>query len=181
MTQHESDYVARAALSVAGTLWRAEPGDLAALRRMADDTGAPLFWRLAARHGWRGRALIDWAAITRMLALLTPTGERPEEQSLHDPRRSLGAVLCDGGARDWSGTRPMLSEARLARLLAARGDQRRLALERAVRMLARNRPRFNLPDLAWAVLNPQGGARIARDYYARLDRATTTEKDTADA
>lgn len=179
MTQHEGESVGRMALSVAGTLWRAEPGELAAVRRMKDDIGAPLFWRLAARHGWQGHALTDWAAIARMLALLTPTGERPKDRGLHDPSHRLGAVLCDGGARDWSGPRPMLSEARLARLLAARGDQRRTALERAVRMLARGHPQFDLSDLAWAVLNPHGGARIAQDYYARLDHASATEKDTA--
>nr|WP_309502364.1 hypothetical protein [uncultured Roseovarius sp.] len=181
MTQRDDGSVPRMTLSVAGTLWQAEPGALAALRRMADSSGAPLFWRLSARHGWQGRALTDWAAIARMLARLTPTGERPRDKSLHDPARPFGAVLCDGGDRDWGGERPMLSEARLARLLAARGDQRRIALERAVRMLARNHPQFNLPDLAWVVLTRQGGARIARDYYARLDRAAATTKDDAHA
>ncbi len=177
MTRHDGGEVARQTLSVAGTLWAAAPGELAAIRRMRDDIGAPLFWRLAARHGWRGRALTDWAAIVRMVALLTPTGARPEKQGLHASDRPLGAVLCDGGARDWSGDRPLLSEARLARLLAARGNQRRVALERAVRMLARHHPQFDLPNLAWAVLNPQSGARIARDYYARLDRAAAQQKD----
>jgi len=168
MTQPD---VNKVTLSVAGTLWVAAPGELAAVRRMKTDTGAPLFWRLAARHGWQGRGVADWAAITRMLALLTPTGERSRDDGLHDPGTPLGAVLYGDGER------PVLSEARLARLLSTRGDQRRLALERAVRMLARHQPRFNLPDLAWAVLNPQGSARIARDYYARLDKVAPKENE----
>lgn len=127
-----------------------------------------------ARHGWQGKALDQWAAITRMLALLTPTGERAPGKGLQDASVGLGAVLCGQGGR------PLLSEARLARLLAARSDQRVLALERAVRMLARYHPRFNLPDLAWAVLNPDGGARIAQDYYRRLDWAASPEKEPSD-
>lgn len=170
MTRHEDKDVGRMALSVARTLWASKPGELAALRRMKDDIGAPLYWRLAARHGWQGKTLIDWAAITRMLALLTPTGQRDPAHGLQDPATPLGAALFGDGDR------PLLNETRLARLLAARGDQRRAALERAVRMLARHQPRFNLPDLAWAVLNPQGGSQIARDYYKRLDRAGANDQ-----
>ena len=180
MTQRDDNSVERMTLSVAGTLWAAQPGELAAVRRMKDGVGAPLFWRLAARHDWRGGALTDWAAITRMLALLTPTGERAPSPDLDDDY-PFGKVLCDGGDRNRSDGRPVLSESRLARLLAARGDRRRAALERAMRMLARHRPRFRLPDLAWAVLNPEGGARdIARDYYARLDKLAKQRKEPTD-
>jgi len=171
MTQPDINWVT---LSVASTLWAAAPGELAAVRRMKNETGAPLFWRLAARHGWQGKGLADWVAITRMLALLTPTGERARDGSLHDAKTPFGAVLCGDGER------PLLSETRLARLLSARGDQRRQGLERAVRMLARHQPRFDLPDLAWAVLNPKDSTRIARDYYTRLDKTASKEKDQAD-
>ena len=165
--------VNRAALAIAGALQHASPGDLAAMRRMREDTGAPLFWRLAARHVEIDRNPEAWIAIARMLALLTPTGQPGARPALHDATRPLGAVLCDGGDRSWSGPTPMLSEARLARLLAARGKARRVALERALRMLANRRPPdplVNVPEIAWAVLNPEAG-RIARDYYARLDPA----------
>lgn len=179
MTQSD-DKVGRAALSVAARLWNAEPGELAAVRRMDEARGAPLFWRMAARNEAIARRPEPWAAIARMLALLTPTGDRPADGSIHDGTRPLGAVLCDGGKPDWPGERPVVSEKRLARLLASRGAQRRVALERAVRMLARTHPKLNVPDLAWAVLNAEGGARIARDYYARLDRAEKKQKDEKD-
>jgi len=171
--------VHQAALATARALQHASPGDLAAMRRMREDAGAPLFWRLAARHPVIDRNPDAWIAIARMLALLTPTGQPSSRPPLHDASRRLGAVLCDGGDRTWSGPTPMLSEARLARLLAARGKARRVALERALRMLANRRPPgplVNVPDIAWAVLNPAGD-RIARDYYARLDRAAHQEEE----
>ncbi len=171
--------VDQASLAIACALKRATPGDLAAMRRMRDGIGAPLFWRLAARHPEIDRRPDAWIAIARMLALLTPTGQPEARPPLHDAARPLGAVLCDGGDRNWSGPAPMLSETRLARLLAARGKARRVALERALRMLARTRspgPLVNVPEIAWAVLNPAGG-QIARDYYARLDQAAHTKEE----
>ncbi len=171
--------VDQAALGIAHALQHASPGDLADMRRMREGIGAPLFWRLAARHAEIDRRPDAWIAIARMLALLTPTGQPEARPLLHDAARPLGAVLCDGGVRDWTGPTPMLSETRLARLLAARGKARRAALERALRMLANRRPPgplVNVPEIAWTVLNPEGG-RIARDYYARLDRAAHTKEE----
>ena len=172
--ENETKGPGEVAQKVARALQHASPGDLAAVRRMRDDGAAPLFWRMASRHGEIGRRRDDWAAIVRILALLTPTGAQEARAALHDRDRHLGTVLCDGGDRHWSDDRPMLSEQRLARLLAARDDQRRSALERAARMLARSRPPgplVNVAEIAWAVLNPSGSSRIAQDYYARLDRA----------
>ncbi len=174
MTQPD---IATISLSVANALWQATPGDLSAARRLALPAGAPLFWRLAAKHAWSGTNLDTWAAITRMLALLTPTGTRPRDGTLHDTSRGLGAVLCDGGAMDWRGTKPVFSEQRLARLLAARGPQRLVAMERALRMLARNHPKLNVPDIAFAALGDGANPRIAKDYYARLDRAAAETKE----
>jgi CRISPR system Cascade subunit CasB len=162
------------ALALARALQHSSPGDLAAVRRMREDGAAPLFWRMAARYGEIGRRPDAWAAIARILALLTPTGAPEARAALHDRDRHLGAVLCDGGDRGWSDDRPMLSELRLARLLAARDEHRWRALERAARMLSRSRPPgplVNVADIAWAVLNTAGTGRIAQDYYARLDRA----------
>ncbi|MDB2552479.1 hypothetical protein N9X71_07890 [Paracoccus sp. (in: a-proteobacteria)] len=180
MTQSDGENgVDRAALAIAAALQHASPGELAAMRRMRDDTGAPLFWRLTARHAEIDRRPQAWIAIARMLALLTPTGQPEDRPGLHDPRRPLGAVLCDGGDRAWSGSQPMLSEQRLARLLAARGKARGVALERALRILANRRspgPLVNVPDIAWAVLNPKGG-HIAKDYYGRLDHAAADRSE----
>jgi hypothetical protein len=87
-------------------------------------------------------------------------------------------MLADGGDARARLDKPALSEQRLARLLAARGDARLDALERAVRALARHRPGVDVPSLAWAVLNEDPRA-LARAYYARLDRrADIAEKET---
>ncbi len=174
-TSEHQDVVARTSLGMAKALELAPPGDLAAMRRMHDQEGSPLFWRFAARYPEIGRNPGPWHTIARILALLTPTGQPGQRPPLHDSGRHLGTVLCDGGDRHWSGSRPMLSEQRLARLLASRHKAHRTALERAARMLANSRPPgplVNVPDIAWAVLNPEGG-HIARDYYARLDHVTT--------
>ncbi len=174
-----SNDVAAATLALAKALQHASPGDLAAVRRMRIPLGAPLFWRMAARHEVIGRNPEAWMVIARILAHLTPTGDLSSRPPLHDPQRPLGTVLCDGGDRNWSSESPMLSEQRLARLLAARGKARQVALERAMRMLANRRPPgplLNVPDIAWAILSPRND-RIARDYYGRLDRASRTANE----
>lgn len=179
-TLEPRDPVAKAALAIACALRRASSGELAAMRRMRDETGAPLFWRLSARYEEIDRWPDAWIPIARMLALLTPTGQPEARPELHDPKRPLGAVLCDGGDRTFNDpNKKMLSEERLARLLAAHGKARRVALERAFRMLANRRPPgplVNVPDIAWAVLNPKPG-NIAKDYYARLDRVDTARHE----
>ena len=71
---------------------------------------------------------------------------------------------------------PVVSEARLARLLAARGDLRLSALERAVRAICRETRALDAASLAWAVINPDG-RQIARDYYRRLDGRAPVTKD----
>ena len=170
----ENDEVARQALSIAGELAHTDPGERAAARRMGAE-GAPVFWRMVARHGIAPQGEEKWRRIIKMLALLTPTSAT---ESVHQSGRQFGAVLADGGDISARLAKPMLSEQRLARLLAARGTARLDALERAVRALARNRPKVDVPSLAWAVLNDDTRA-IARAYYARLDRhADIAEKET---
>lgn len=169
----DTDAVARRALGIAGALAHADPGERATARRMGPE-GASVFWRLAARYGIAPREEEKWRRITKLLALLTPASAT---ESVHAPGRHLGAVLADGGDARVRLEKPELSEQRLARLLAARGDARFDALERAVRALARNRPRVDVPSLAWAVLNDDTRA-IARAYYARLDhRAEMAEEE----
>ncbi|GGB49164.1 hypothetical protein GCM10011316_21630 [Roseibium aquae] len=173
----DGEEVARRALAIAGELARVDPGERAAARRMGPE-GAALFWRLSARHGIARHEEEKWRRITKFLALLTPANAT---DSVHQSRRDFGAVLADGGD-EWARLdKPALSEQRLARLLAARGQSRLDALERAVRALARNRPKVDAPSLAWAVLNDDTRA-IARAYYARFDRsADLNEKEKTDA
>lgn len=176
------DEIARAAMSAATLMHYLDSGPLAELRRLDPDagvTGAPIFWRLAARHpdtiGAPARRH-RWMSIIRMLALLTPRGDVP----LHSSQRMLGAVLCDGGRPDWpSGTTgapaPFFSEQRLAQLAGAEGQQRAALLERAVRMLASSMAPgsgVNVPDIAFCLLEPHRyGDRLVGPYYSRLDRA----------
>ena len=168
------DAVNRTAVAVAHVLRILQPGPLADLRRMDIEAPSPAFWRLAAQHtDTVGRKPLEWAEIIRILAILTPQGAAENRPPLHDAARPLGAVLCDGGDPGWSGDRPVLSEARLAQFLAARGPARIDALTRIARMLAHSRPvasGLDVRGIAWAVLDPKASARIAEPYYRRLDR-----------
>jgi len=171
------DLRANAVLAAARTMQHLDPGPLADCRRMDGQAGAPAFWRLAARHpdtiGHPGRAA-EWMAIVRILAILTPKGDPANRPDLHDAKRRLGAVLCDGGDPAWTGPSPVFSERRLAQLMAARGPQRAVLLTRAARMLARSRSSdsgVDVVDIALTLLQPENGRRLAESYYHRLDRA----------
>jgi CRISPR type I-E-associated protein CasB/Cse2 len=135
--------------------------------------GAPIYWRLAARLGIAPAQEEQWLRFARMVALLTPA---TATESVHERGRTLGTVLADGGKVNGALDAPAYSEARLARLLAARGTARLAALERAVRFLAKARIKVDVVSLAWATLNPDG-RRIARDYYRRLDATTATHEE----
>ena len=146
-----------------------------------DGPGAPIFWRLASRYEFPDRSLTTWRHIVRIMAILTPRGKRDPRHRLHDRKRRFGAVLCDGGDSNWPPTHPpraVISEQRLARFLAARGDQRDAQLERLARVLARSRsPETGLDCTAIAASllwpeTPEHTQAVARAYYDRLDRAS---------
>ena len=177
MTRYDLD-VGELAIAVSNVLKFASPGDLSALRRMRPGHGVAAFWRLVAKYRITARQEEKWAEIVSLIALLTPTGQPGSRPELNLPERRLGTVLCDGGQGDGKVERPLLSETRLARLLAARGKTREDSLKRAVRMLARRHIQLNVEDLALAVLAPKRSAqRIARAYYKRLDRGATNNKE----
>lgn len=178
------------ALSVAGLMRTFGSGEMAALRRLDEDAAVPAFWRLAARNPIladpaRGGKRRTWVAIVQALAILMPKGPPEDRGDLHDPKRKFGAALCDGGRLDWPGglapgvaPRPLLSEGRLAQLLAARGRQRSVLMLRAVRSLAASRDAgvgLDVGDLAWRFLDP-ASERLAMPYYIRLDRAAVQAK-----
>lgn len=173
------------------TLADLDLGALANLRRMSlegDAPGAPYFWRLVARHDFgKDERLRTWARIVQIMAILTDKGLPDGKTSPQAPAtkdngwRGFGHALCDGADPGWgvgeTDPRPMLSELRFARLLAARGSMRAELMERAARALATNKPpgaQVNCTDLAWFLLdpdNPKHARKLAGDYYARLDRA----------
>ena len=166
-----------AACAAAKKIQRLDPGALAALRRMDVRSAAPAFWRLAAQHAdtiGRQDLAQQWMQIVRILAILTPRGDPAKRPHLHASDRRLGEVLCDGGDRGWTGPRPVFSEHRLARLMAAREPQRAVLLTRAARALARSMQPgsgLNVPDIAYTLLDPDDGRRLAEPYYRRLDPA----------
>ena len=176
-----SEDVGQAAIAAARMLQGLEPGPLAQLRRMDGGTGAAGFWRLVAQHPETvGREQEPWMAIIHIIAILTPKGEPASREALHDPKRRLGAVLCDGGDPSWPGTtspRPIVSEPRLGRLIASRGKQREVLLTRTARAIARTRlpgSGVNVVDIAWTLLDSDSkysAQRLADPYYRRLDRA----------
>ena len=61
--------------------------------------------------------------------------------------------------------------------MAARGVQRAKLLERAARFLEPG-VQLNVPDIAYALLNPNEARRLAGPYYRRLDRAERAAKRT---
>ena len=177
------DTPAGAACAAAARLQHLPPGPLAGLRRMGEDTAAPEFWRLAARFPSTigdERRRHEWIAIIRILALLTRKGDPAARQRLHNPKRRLGAVLCDGGdPKNWLASgggppRPAFSERRLAQLMSARGRQRAVLLERAARVLATSsdpRSGVNVVDIADTLLKPDDQRRLAEPYYRQLEMA----------
>lgn len=156
------DPIARRSLALAHAIAAASPGEKAAARRMGAE-GAPVFWRQVARLNIRPHEEAAWLRIVRLIALLTPSSI---ETTIHDKGRFFGAVLAAEG----------FSEQRLARLLAVRGSVRDEALERAIRMISRSRPRLDVVDLARFALGRDINA-VARAYYHELDRKSTEAAD----
>ena len=181
MSNPDAHPVSRTAIAATRMLEKLEPGPLAELRRMDTSVGAAGFWRLASQHpATINNRLEDWIAIVRILAILTPKGDPAERKPLHDAKRRLGEVLCDGGDPSWPNSnspRPVLSEQRLARLMATRGKQRGVLLRRAAGAISRTRQSdsgINVVDIAWTLLDSDSrrtGRRIAEPYYRRLARA----------
>ncbi|GIT93245.1 hypothetical protein JANAI62_37110 [Jannaschia pagri] len=184
-----SDDPGAIALSLAKQMRSFDPGALAVLRRMGADGAAPAYWRLAASRPQLSQRPDRWAPIVRALAILTPKGAPEQRGNLYEATRPLGMALCDGGDPSWpNAPRPMLSERRLAQIMAARGVQRDILLTRAIRALAASKPvnaGLRVPDIAWVFLVPDRPETLAEPYYCRLDRAeraaNETEDTTADA
>lgn len=163
------------------------PGVLAELRRLdVAGPGTGNYWLLATDCGFDAGPDDKWMRIVRLMATLTPRGERNEEYKVHNSAQPLGRALCDGGSNDWNADeshppdaepRPFYSQSRLARLLSMNAGQRLDALDRAVLMLARSRDvtlGIDCVELALLVLtpdNPKHLRNLARDYYRRLDAA----------
>ena len=179
----ESEF-ARASRSAARMLQGLAPAQLARTRRMTIETVTPVYWNLASRHPdtiGRPDTRREWAAVIRILAVLTKPGNPEGRSARHLSERRLGEALCDGGnLHTWPGgtehpPHPVFSERKLAQLLAAKGPLRSVLLERAVRALAASRAPgcgVDPADIAQVLLVPEDDSVLAHPYYRRLDRAS---------
>ena len=164
------------AREIARRLDRLDPGDAAAARRTSPGQGSPFFWRCHSEFPQIARQPEAWAQIVQILAILTPRGDPLERMTITRDFVPLGRALCDGGNTAWGqdDARPVVSEERLARLLAQRGPLRGDALRRVLTGIARRLPpdvAIRAGDVAFALLAPDRTAHIASEYYKRLDRA----------
>lgn len=176
---------------IGNLLKRLPPGPLAELRRTSLPGRLPLnFFSLAVACDLPRHEDAAWVQIVRIMAILTDKGRDDAKPSPHARRseksgwRGLGHALCDGGHQNWgqgsSDPRPVISQQRLSRLVNAPRARRGPMLERIARSLAATKPKGASVDcaaIARLILYDDVTRTvrdIARDYYDRLDRVTTS-------
>ena len=161
MTPHENDAALLDALAGAvRALGKAGArGDLASLRRLdRNEPASPAFYRILARHAPARQQPDDWRALALILGIMALNPDALASAS-------LGRTLADAG----------VSEARVQRLLAARGDAFRDLALRTARVLA---GRGTLPYREFGLLvlarseafAEEIRMRIARDYWGSQSR-----------
>ena len=177
VTGDESRSWGDTAVTFAARIARADyySADLADLRRMNPGSPVPAAsWHLMAEAGLLDDSNMEnmWLLIIHGIALMTRPGSGDGQMcSAHDGGLPVGRALYLGG--DVSRGTAFYSEARLGRLLIARGPMLRMLLARAFRMLASNGVRFNWREMARFILNEgydpraaeQSRRLIAREYY----------------
>jgi CRISPR system Cascade subunit CasB len=163
----------RAVVGLAGALARLPPGPLAELRRASPGAGVAAFWRVYFACGLDaqpGRPE-DWEWVAAALALMTPTGDDPDKRNAHDGAAPLGATLFAAN----------VSEPRVAKILNNPLSQRRDALMRLARLLARTGKGVDTVDLARLLLFADAERarlhRLAQSYYAAEHAATKEVSD----
>lgn len=152
-------------------LARLPPGPLARLRRARPGDGAADFWGIYFKQKLERQpgASADWEWVVAALALLTPTGNDPDKRSAH-AGLPLGKALFDAG----------VSNMRVAKVLNAPFPERRGALMRLVRILARADARFDTRELARLLLFSEAATdlrRLAQNYYAAEAAVTKEDSD----
>ncbi len=158
--ERDEDILNALAGAVRGLAKAEATGDLASLRRLdLDNPMAPAFFRLIARHtpheSPSPETMRAYALVAAILAL------RPDTLV---PGRRLGSNLVDAG----------VSEARVQRLLAARGETFRDLALRTARVLVRSGA-FSYEQLCRLILAGDGPAAehlrlaVARDFWGALD------------
>lgn len=153
-------------LKVATQVAQLGSGGRAEMRRMSAETGCADLWRILATVGIDG-GHEPWARFAKIVAILTPNRESPEDRKVHNGQSRLGAVLFEN----------KISEARLNRLCAAPLVQRREMLERTARGL--DAPAgVDLVTVGLLLFSeaPDTVRRVARDYFAAEVSANMKEK-----
>ena len=157
-------------------------GDLAELRRMNPDSpDVSAFWRMMAEQDLLGSPPFEsrWALVLHGIALMTPTSAQGGgTRTAHDGLNPVGRALYLGG--DPQRPSALCSEARLNRLLTARGPMLRALLARMFRMLGSEGVSFDWREMTQFILNAdqderraeQGRRRIARAYYQAERRSS---------
>ena len=147
-------------------------GDLAELRRMKPDKlDKAVFWKLMAEQNLLGNPSREgkWALILNGIALMTPRNPTHLQGSAHDGRNYVGTALFLGG--DSQRERGFFSEARLNRLLTARGAMLRTLLTRMFRMLSSVDVAFNWWEMAHFILVADSNEKAAEEARRRIARA----------
>lgn len=163
---HPSPFPATA-LRIAAEIWNCGPGDLANVRRMDLELGAPILWRLAP-HSECDIRTKAWSRFAQLVALMTPLSKPNGSNGLHEAKRSFGHLLADGGDQTLEqGKRPAVSEPRFTSFLLSRGASREVLLERLVRQV-KDGATTGIDMVHFAALTHGSEAakkRVIRDYY----------------
>lgn len=158
-------------------------GDLAALRRMEPDAPGrtPVLLRLLARHAsdrleYGADELRRWALVLHGMALMAPRHHR--------------TTIAVGRALRGPGRQPLYAEARLARLLSARGPAFRAQVPRLARQLKAKDQALDWREFSELILAEgrnearaeRARERIAQVFYqAEAAAIKTTTEPTQDA
>jgi len=166
MSGDQKDSLAALLLKVAAQVALLGPGGRADLRRMGVETGCSDLWRILATVGIDG-SHEPWVRFAKIVAILTPNRESPEDRKVHNGQSRLGSVLFKND----------ISEARLNRLCSAPLVQRREMLERTARGL--DTPAgVDLVTVGLLLFSeaPDTVRRVARDYFTAEVSSNMKEK-----
>ena len=178
--QDEADEcIVRTARRIA-ELARSKPAELAELRRMdPDHPDGAAFAKLMTQERImpRGDDEAKWGLIVHGIATMTPSGTGGGFYGAHAGRRSVGRTLYLGGNRQR--TSPFYSEQNVNHLLLDQGEASRIRLQRAFKVLARDRAKLDWREMGRLILKDEtdeegaeaARATIAEDYFNAQRRA----------
>ena len=161
-------------------LARSKPAELGELRRIdPDHPDGAVFTRLMTQERImpRGDEEAKWGLIVHGIAIMTPAGTGGGFYGAHAGRRSVGRTLYLGG--NSQRTSPFYSEQNVNQILLDKGEASRTRLQRAFKVLARDRAKLDWREMGGLILkdgrDEEGAeaarAKIAEDYFSAQRRA----------